>query len=214
MAHRGGTGPDRGSSHLPPAPSLRRRSSFPGHRGALGPSGRRPGPGTAPQRPQRCPPVRPRERGPSHPRLPCPSARPERPRSQPAGGGRSRGVHGTTGARRGAAGLCAGSSRRRQGAHPSPLPQHASWPSSHHPGPGRALSLGLLGQNLRQCPLPGGASEKLLHAPGQRWAKGAPRRAAFPPAGPPSPGPARHVPLTPAQVPQALESSQTWMRWA
>ena len=96
-----------------PGPRLGSRSSFPGCRGALGPSSHRPGLGTGPQRPQRCPLVRPWERGP-HARQPCPSAWPKQPQSQPAGGSRSRGVRRAVGARRGAAGLCTDSSRRRQ----------------------------------------------------------------------------------------------------
>lgn len=64
-------GPIGGLHTCPRPPSLRRRSSFPGCCGALGPSGRRPGLGTGPQRPQRCPLVCPWERGPSHsPALP------------------------------------------------------------------------------------------------------------------------------------------------
>lgn len=70
-----------------------------------------------------------------------------------------------------------------KGAAQTALPYHTSWPGSHHSGPRRPLSLRLLGRNLRRCPLPGGASEKLLHVPGQCRARGAPGRAAFPTAG-------------------------------
>ena len=106
-----------------PGPRLGSRSSFPGHRGALGPSSHRPGLGTGPQRPQRCPLVRPWERGP-HARQPCPSAWPKQPRSQPAGGSRSRGARRAVGARRGAAGLCTDSSRRQGGRPGRPSVAH------------------------------------------------------------------------------------------
>lgn len=181
--HRGGAGPYRGSAHLPPTPQPQKEELFPWVLWCTWP--KRP-PARAGHRPPEASEVSTHLSlgawpltlaSPAHP--PGPS----RPGASPWVAARAEARTGPRGPGGVSLGCAQTPAEGDKGAAQTALPYHTSWPGSHHSGPRRPLSLRLLGRNLRRCPLPGGASEKLLHVPGQCRARGAPGRAAFPTAG-------------------------------